>query len=47
MYAWLWRHLPGSPAVRGLQLVGLVIAVLVVCVQWAFPVLADLIAPAP
>jgi hypothetical protein len=47
MYGWLWRHLPGPVSARVGQLAGLGIVVVVVCVHWVYPALADLIAPAP
>jgi hypothetical protein len=47
MYAWLWRHLPGSTSARALMMTGLAAGVLVVCALWVFPVLADALAPPP
>jgi hypothetical protein len=40
VYGWLWRVLPGPPAVRVLLLAVLAVAVVLVCFQWAFPAVA-------
>jgi Flp pilus assembly pilin Flp len=40
MYGWLWRHLPGSTAVRVAILVVLAAAVLAACFTWLFPAIA-------
>jgi hypothetical protein len=45
MYSWLWQHLPGSVAIRALTMTGLAMVVLAVCLSWAFPALADVLAP--
>jgi hypothetical protein len=37
MYSWIWRHLPGSTAVRLLQAVLLVAAVIAVLLFVVFP----------
>jgi hypothetical protein len=41
MYSWIWRHLPGSPALKLLQalvLIGAVLALLMLVVfPWAEP----------
>ncbi len=43
MYAFVWRHLPGPPAVRVLLAVLLVLAVVAMLFTWAFPALAPLV----
>lgn len=40
MYGWLWRHLPGSTALRVTQVVALAGAVVAVCFLWLFPTIA-------
>jgi len=40
MYAWLWRHLPGSVVVRVLLVVLLAVAALAACFEWLFPAVA-------
>jgi len=40
MYAALWRALPGPVALKALLLVALLAAVIVVCFQWLFPLVA-------
>jgi hypothetical protein len=42
MYGWLWRHLPGSTAVRVGILVVLAATVVAVCFLWVFPAIAPL-----
>ena len=37
MYSWIWRHLPGSTAVKLLQAVFLVAAVIAVLLFVVFP----------
>lgn len=37
MYSWIWRHLPGSTAVRLLQAVLLIAAVIAVLLFVVFP----------
>ena len=41
MYGWLWRALPGAWWVKTLVLAVLVVAVVVLCFEWAFPLLAE------
>lgn len=41
MYAALWRALPGPVLLRALLLVVLLGAVVVVCFEWLFPVVAS------
>lgn len=41
MYAALWRRLPGPAWVRVLVLAALAAAVVVVCFEWVFPLVAD------
>lgn len=41
MYAALWRALPGPVALKALLLVALLAAVIVVCFQWVFPLVAS------
>lgn len=40
MYGWLWRRLPGPPALRVLQLLVLALGVVVLCFLWLFPTVA-------
>lgn len=40
MYAWIWRHLPGPPAVRIACALGLLSVVVAVCFVWLFPAIA-------
>lgn len=40
MYGALWRVLPGPGWVRAIICVVLLVAVVLVCFQWVFPVLA-------
>lgn len=42
LYAALWRALPGPLVVRVLLSVALVLAVVVVCFLWLFPLMAHL-----
>jgi uncharacterized membrane protein YjfL (UPF0719 family) len=37
VYAWIWHHLPGPPAVRAVVALLLVAAVVVVLFLWVFP----------
>jgi hypothetical protein len=37
MYAWLWQHLPGPTAVRGLLAALLAAIAVVVLFTWGFP----------
>ena len=37
MYGWLWRHVPGPPAVRVVILLAVVAAVVVLLFGWVFP----------
>jgi hypothetical protein len=37
MYSWIWRHLPGPPAVRLLQALMLVAAVVALLLLVVFP----------
>jgi hypothetical protein len=37
MYGWIWRHLPGSPAVRLLQALMLIAAVVTLLLLVVFP----------
>lgn len=41
MYAGLWRALPGPVALRLLLMLVLLAAVLVMCFQWLFPLVAS------
>ena len=43
MYAWLWRHLPGQPAVRVLVAVVLAAVVVVLLFTLVFPWVTDLL----
>lgn len=43
MYAALWRLLPGPTWARVLWFLGLVLLVAVVCVQWVYPWLAEVL----
>jgi hypothetical protein len=54
MYAALWRLLPGPGAVKALQCLILLLAVVAVCFLWVFPAIApympfndNTIAPGP
>lgn len=37
MYGWIWRHLPGPTAVRGLICAVALAAIVVVLFTWVFP----------
>lgn len=37
MYAWIWRHLPGTLARRAALAAGLLLAVLAILWLWIFP----------
>lgn len=37
MYSWIWRHLPGPAAVRGLLVVGIIAAVVLLLFTVVFP----------
>lgn len=37
MYSWIWRHLPGTPALRVLQALVLVAAVVALLLYVVFP----------
>ncbi len=37
MYSWIWRHLPGTPALRVLQALILVVAVVALLLYVVFP----------
>jgi hypothetical protein len=41
MYAALWRALPGPALVRAALLLVLLVAVVVVCFEWLFPLVAS------
>jgi hypothetical protein len=45
MYAALWRILPGPVWVRILILIGLLVAILAVLVNWVFPFIDHLTTP--
>ena len=40
VYGWLWRRLPGPPALRALQALVLVLALVALCFGWVFPAVA-------
>jgi hypothetical protein len=37
VYGWLWRHLPGSRAVKSVEALALFVAVVLVLFLWVFP----------
>ncbi len=41
MYAALWRLLPGPAWLRVVVLLAVAVAVVVVCFEWAFPLVAE------
>lgn len=41
MYAALWRALPGPGALKALLLMALLVAVVFVCFEWLFPLVAS------
>lgn len=41
MYAALWRALPGPVALKALLLLALLVAVVGVCFEWLFPLVAS------
>lgn len=43
MYGWIWRHLPGSTAVRVLISAVLLAAVVAVLFIWVFPAIAPFV----
>jgi hypothetical protein len=40
VYGWLWRHLPGPVAVKGVLASLLVLAAVAACYLWLFPAVA-------
>jgi len=41
MYAVLWRAIPGPVAVKALVALAVLVAVIVVCFEWLFPLVAS------
>ncbi|MDO4915140.1 hypothetical protein [Corynebacterium sp.] len=41
MYAWIWRHLPGPTWFRVIEALVLIAAVVLILMQFVFPVVSD------